>query len=102
MSVRWGTAARAACVSAIIVAAVSVAVAEDKDKNNNNDFKPNSTELKPAGDNYKNCSDAAGCGPGAAAPDLDPEGQSGIGFKNFLKHFKGHGKINVKVCDVIV
>jgi hypothetical protein len=59
-------------------------------------FVPNSTELK---DNKsapcQNCSDAAGVGPGAAAPDMDPKG-----FDKFKKHFKPNGK-KPKLCDII-
>jgi hypothetical protein len=55
-----------------------------------------STELLPPGANYKNCSDAAGCGPGAAAPDFDANG-----WDKFKKHFSPkHGR-KPKLCDII-
>jgi hypothetical protein len=78
--------------SAILAATVGHINAQDA-------FQPYSVELLDNKHTYglKNCSDSAGCGPGAGDPSAENEG-----FAKFKKHFKKKADKTAKVCDVIV
>jgi hypothetical protein len=86
---------RVAGLIAIVITSTYMVLIATLDATYAQTFVANSTELLKAGGNYKNCSDAAGCGPSAGAPEIDPKG-----FDKFKKHFKPNGK-KPKLCDII-
>jgi hypothetical protein len=91
----WG--ANAALVELVVTSAILAATVGHI--NAQDAFQPYSVELLDNKHTYglKNCSDSAGCGPGAGDPSAENEG-----FAKFKKHFKKKADKTAKVCDVIV